>query len=179
MLDGMEPARLPCGERSPGAGSFWCERTGACMSNETPSPSHWRTRAMIVVAMVTAVVAVLLLTAVLTTSYAAYPLTVFNPGTAQPPRWIAPCRHHHKGGPPYALPCARVDARVVYVQGVDPDGDHDVHVVAVAGARPVIVKFRRGRGRPPSLSVGDRLRATGTLSKGRFSIAEITATDAH
>jgi hypothetical protein len=121
---------------------------------------------------------VTLLLGVATTSYTAYPLSVFRRDADPPPGWIRPCRRHHPGEPPYTLRCGRVDARVLYVQRGDPDGDHDTHAIAIAGARPVIIKFRAGAKRPPSLGVGDRLRATGTLSKGRFGIAEITAAEA-
>jgi hypothetical protein len=74
----------------------------------------------------------------------------------------------------YTLPCARVDGRVILRETVDPDGDGDVHLVAIAGPRIVTVKYVRNA-RPATLAgVGARIRVVGLLSRGRWGTSVVT-----
>jgi hypothetical protein len=96
----------------------------------------------------------------------------------QAPAWTAPCRGQRPPAPPYVLPCGRVDGIVVWVQKDDPDRDGDVHVVALAGPRLVIVKYKR-KHREEAPGLGHQVHAAGPLSSGESGRPEITVGGFH
>jgi hypothetical protein len=100
---------------------------------------------------------------------------VSGPSTGKVRAWSRPCwRHARRSSSAYALPCARVEGRVLHTQARDPDGDGDRHLVVLAGAHLVIIKVRRTRitvGTLPGL--GARVEAVGLLSRGRLHLPVI------
>jgi hypothetical protein len=91
------------------------------------------------------------------------------------PAWSKPCWRHYT--PPYhgwyTLACARVEGRVIYRQGRDPDGDGDAHLLVVAGPRMVNLKFRFAGGGAGLPGVGGRVRVVGLLTSGRLHVPEV------
>lgn len=91
------------------------------------------------------------------------------------PAWSRPCwrpnRAPYRGW--YTLACARVAGRVVYRQRHDPDGDADAHLVVVAGAHVVNLKFRNAAGAEGLPGIGRRIVAVGLLSSGRMHVPEV------
>ena len=60
---------------------------------------------------------------------------------------------------------------ILYREGRDPDGDGDVHGVAVAGRRLVILKSLRGA--IPIPGVGRRVDLAGYTTRGRFGLTVV------
>jgi hypothetical protein len=91
------------------------------------------------------------------------------------PAWSRPCWRPNR--PPYdgfyTLPCARVEGRVVYRQGRDPDGDGDAHLLVVAGSHLVNLKFRFAGGGAGLPGLGHRVRVVGLLGSGRLDVPEV------
>ena len=92
-----------------------------------------------------------------------------RPGDPVPPGWTQPC-WRHKGGY-YVLPCGRVEGVILYREGHDPDGDGDVHGVAVAGRRLVILRSLRGS--IPIPGVGRRVDLAGYTTRGRLGLTVV------
>lgn len=91
------------------------------------------------------------------------------------PAWSRPCWRPNR--PPYdgwyTLACARVEGRVVYRQGHDPDGDGDAHLLVVARAHVVNLKFRNAAGGKGLPGIGRRIVVVGLLSAGRMHVPEV------
>jgi hypothetical protein len=91
------------------------------------------------------------------------------------PAWSRPCWRPNR--PPYdglySLACARVEGRVVYRQGRDPDGDGDAHLLVIAGSHLVNLKFRFAGGGAGLPGVGHRVRVVGLLGSGRLHVPEV------
>lgn len=105
-----------------------------------------------------------------TTSYSQHGLAyIGRPGDAVPPSWTRPCVRF--GGDYYLLPCGRVEGVILYREGRDRDRDGDVHGLAVAGRRLVIVKSKRGA--VPIPGVGRRVDLAGTTTRGRFGLTVV------
>jgi hypothetical protein len=97
--------------------------------------------------------------------------TAFITASAQGDRpvagWSRPCwKPGRKGGAGYTLACASVRGRVLHVEREDPDGDHDAHLVLLAGPRLVVVKIPAGAGIRRLPGVGTRVRAVGFAERG-------------
>src|SRR3954470_16610388 len=91
-------------------------------------------------------------------------------GAAPAPAWARPCARNRERS--YVLPCANVEGRVLWVEGRDPDGGGDRHVVAVAGGHLVIIKFPRGR---PVPGVLGHVHVSGLLTHGSHGLREVRA----
>ena len=147
-----------------------------------PPSRRWRRRLLGISAAVVAVPVAGMTFLALTSDYDYRGLAYFGrPGDPRARAWSRPCwRRDPKYRVRYVLPCARVRGRVVYVQRSDPDGDGDAHAVVVAGARPVVVKFRAPAGRPETPQralprLGQRIEVDGTVSGGRYGVRVVEA----
>jgi hypothetical protein len=112
------------------------------------------------------------------TSYESQGLAFVHPRHRRPPPgWTQPCWRRGRGRfrVLYTLPCARVEGRVIFRQGHDPDGDGDAHVVVIAGPHIVTIKIPRDSRAPRTPGLGARIRVTGLLSHGRLGLPVITA----
>ena len=87
------------------------------------------------------------------------------------PSWTAWCRRQPPADGHFS--CARVDGRVIWVQGKDPDGDGDRHVIVMARLRPRIVKFSRDFPLEETPGVGSRVTAVGWVQVGASGHNEI------
>ena len=114
-------------------------------------------------------VALAALAAVSSTDYSETPTAYYGrKGDAPQPHWSTPCRRRDRTGRRYVLKCGRVRGVIVFHESRDSDGDGDVHGIAVAGAKLVVLKSRRGReGAIAIPGVGRRVGAAGEVLKGR------------
>ena len=92
-----------------------------------------------------------------------------RPGDPVPPRWTSPCWRY--GGDFYVLPCGHVEGVVIYRERRDPDGDGDIHGLAVAGGKLVILKTAEGS--PAIPGVGRRVDLAGVTTRGRFGLTVV------
>jgi hypothetical protein len=91
------------------------------------------------------------------------------------PAWSRPCWRPNPAPYDgwYTLACVRVAGRVVYRQRHDPDGDADAHLLVVAGAHVVNLKFRNAAGGQGLPGLGRRIVVVGLLSAGRMHVPEV------
>lgn len=131
---------------------------------------RWVRVALAAVATVVLVAVALIAYLTSTTSFTERGLAyVGRPGDPVPPPWTRPCRRRKQAE--YVLPCGRVQGVVVYREAHDPDGDGEVHGLAVAGRRAVILKSRPGATAIPG--VGRRVDVAGTTTRGRLGLTVV------
>ena len=110
-----------------------------------------------------------------TTAYETVPLGyVGGAANRTAPDWSRPCMRRNPNGSRYVLPCGRVRGLIVYREGHDPDGDGDVHGVALAGARLVVLKARPALPRSAEIpGVGHRVDLAGPEIDGKWGLTTI------
>jgi hypothetical protein len=108
-------------------------------------------------------------------TYDTYPRTALIDAEFHPkpgaPAWTRPCQGAQPSGGEHS--CVRVRGRVIWIQGRDPDGDGDRHLIVMARLHPRIVEVSAELGAGGLPSLGTRVDATGWLQTGGSGHREI------
>jgi len=109
------------------------------------------------------------------TSYSEVPTAYFGrAGDPDPPAWSQPCRRRDRFGTRYVLRCGHVRGVIVFHESRDPDGDGDVHGIAVAGAKLVVLKSQRGSAAAkPIPGIARHVDVAGEVLEGRWGLTMI------